>query len=157
MKRATLKRRVAMWPAEILDRIADERTWHADDATVSIHSNRAEGLDLRASMPLPGNRIPIAAQRFLGADARVVQHIRSAPVADADAAAEASIDAEVPGLPLDVHVEITLTRRDDDFTDVHAVIETSCSLPFVGAAIEAGAHPHIEEMIAASLDRLADS
>lgn len=145
-----------MWPAEILDNIADERTWHADDATVSIHSNRAEGLDLRASMPLPGNRIPNAAQRFLGAGARVVQHIRSAAVADADAAAAASIDAEVPGLPLDVHVEITLTRRDDDMTEVHAVIETNCSLPFVGTAIVTGAHPHIEEMIAASLDRLTD-
>lgn len=146
-----------MWPAEILDRIADERTWHADDATVTINSNRTEGLDLRASMPLPGDRIPSAAQRFLGAGARVVQHIRSAPVAETAAAAAASIDAEIPGLPLDVHVEITLTRLDDDFTDVHAVIETSCSLPFVGAAIETGAHPHIKEMIAASLDRLADS
>lgn len=146
-----------MWPAEIIDRIADERTWHADESTAAIRSGRAEGLDLTASMPLPGNRVPSAARRFLGAEPRVVQHIRSAPVAETDATAGVSIDAEVPGVPLDVHVEISLSRREDDMTDVHAVIETACSLPLVGAAIESGAHPHIEEMIATSLDRLKDS
>lgn len=156
MQRGTLKRRTAMWPAEILDRFADEQMWREDGATVSIHSGRAEGLNLSASMPLSGNQVPPAAQRFLGADPRIIQHIRSAPAAETAAAADMNIDAEIPGVPLDVHVEITLLRQDDDFTDIHAVIETACSLPFVGRAIESGAHPHIEDMIAASLDRLAE-
>lgn len=156
MRRATLKRRTTMWPAEILDHIADEQTWRADGATISVHSGRAEGLNLTASMPLPGNQVPTAAQRFLGADARVIQHMRSAPVAETAAAANLNIEAEIPGVPLDVKVEITLLRQDDGFTDVHAVIETACSLPLVGRAIESGAQPHIEDMINGSLERLAD-
>lgn len=145
-----------MWPAEILDRIADEQTSRADEATVSIHSSRAEGLSLTASMPLSGNQMPTSAQRFLGSDARVIQHMRSAPAAETAAAANLNIDAEFPGVPLDVKVEITLLRQDDGFTDVQAVIETACSLPLVGRVIESGAHPHVEDMITASLDRLAD-
>lgn len=155
MQHATLKRRVPMQPAEILDRIADEQTWRGDGATVSIHSSRAEGLNLTVSMPLPGDQLPTAAQQFLGADARVVQHIRSVPVAETAATAGLTIDVEIPGAPLEIHVAITLLRQDDDFTDLHALIETACSLPLVGKAIEAGAQPYIEAMIAANLDRLA--
>lgn len=157
MQRATLKRRAAMWPAEILDRIADEQTWRADGATVSIHSSRAEGLSLTASMPLPGNQMPTSVQRFLGSDAKVIQHMRSAPVTETAAAANLAIDAGIPGVPLDVKVDITLCRQRDGFTDIQAVIETVCSLPLVGRAIETGAHPHIEDMITVSLDRLADN
>ncbi|MGO2943250.1 MAG: DUF2505 family protein [Brevibacterium aurantiacum] len=156
MQRATLKRRAAMWPAEILDRIADEGTWRTDGATLTVHSHRVEGLDLTASTPLSDNGVPTAAQRFLGTEPQLIQRLRSAPVADTAAVASLNIDAEIPGAPLEVHVEITMLRQDDNFTDVLAVIETVCSLPLVGKAIESGAQPHIKDMISVSLDRLSD-
>lgn len=154
MQRAELKRKVALGPAQILDVLADEDTWRADGASVEILSCRADGLRLTATMPLARDQLPAAAQSFVGADARVVQHMSSEPVSETDDEATVDIEAEVPGVAIDVHVEISLVRDAEDCTDLHALIEIASSLPFVGRAIESGARPHIEAMISTRFDHL---
>ncbi|GAA1865956.1 DUF2505 domain-containing protein [Brevibacterium marinum] len=154
MQRAELKRKVALGPAQILDVLADEDTWRADGASVEILSGRADGLQLTATMPLARDQLPATAQSFLGADAKVVQNISSEPVSESDDASTVNIDAEIPGVAIDVHVEISLIREAEDCTDLHALIEIVSSLPFFGRAIESGTRPHIQAMISTRFGHL---
>lgn len=144
-----------MQPAQLLDVMAQEQTWSEDGGRLTVHSGRTDGLRLTTTMPLHRDRLPAAAQSFLGSEAMIVQHIRCAPVADTAHAAELHIVAEVPGAPLDVRVDISLLRAADGVTDLRAIIEISSSLPLVGTMIEANAEPYIVEMISTSFDRFS--
>ncbi|MGO2644183.1 DUF2505 domain-containing protein [Brevibacterium aurantiacum] len=142
-----------MRPAQILDFLADEQTWIKDGGNMLLQSGRNDGLRLTTSMPISRDQIPTAAQRFLGAEAKVVQHISSDPVADAADAANVLITAEIPGAPIDVRVDISLLRATDDFTELHARITTSCPLPLVGGMVESSAQPYVETMISKGFDK----
>lgn len=144
-----------MQPAQLLDVMAEEQTWSEDGGSLTVHSGRTDGLRLTTSTPVRREQVPAAAQSFLGSQPRVVQHIRSEPVPDTAHAAELHIVAEIPGAPIDVQVEISLLRRAEDLTDLHAHIEISSSLPLVGTMIEASAEPYIVEMISKGFDRFS--
>lgn len=145
-----------MWPAQILDTLADERTWVQDGGSMFLQSDRTEGLRLTASIPISHDQIPTAAQRFLGAEAKVVQHISSDPVADDATESNLRITAEIPGAPIDVQVDTSLLRAPDDVTALHARITIECPLPLVGPMIESSAQPYIESMISQGFDKLSD-
>ena len=122
-----------------------------------LQSGRTDGLRLTASIPISRDQIPTAAQRFLGAEATIVQHISSEPVADDATESNLRITAEIPGAPINVQVDTSLLRVNDDVTALHARITIDCPLPLVGPMIESSAQPYVESMIAQGFDRLSAS
>ncbi|GAA4285148.1 hypothetical protein GCM10022261_26790 [Brevibacterium daeguense] len=156
MKTIELRRRVPLLPADILDRIADERTWLSERTTVTVHSGRVEGIRLTTLTVIPPERLPAIATRFLGAGAELVQQVKAPPTAHDATASDLRIDAEVRGAPVDISIDIALRAAAVSGTDLHAVTRIVSSVPMFGGMVESALEPYVESLLIERLDKFGD-